>query len=99
MCASSFITYGYGPLIVIITGAHLPRRILYLYLRFFIFLCYSNGEGDEKSFDFSEKLNIEFSLIFESLPHSIKNTSALLSFSPRRSKLNFNLDSDPPNPT
>lgn len=61
MCASSFITYGYGPLIVIITGAHLPRRILYLYLRFFIFLCYSNGEGDEKSFDFSEKLNIEFS--------------------------------------
>lgn len=35
--------------------------------------------------------------IFESLPHSIKNTSALLSFSPRRSKLNFNLD--PPNPT
>lgn len=63
----------------------------------FFYFSLSNGEGDEKSFDFSEKLNIEFSLIFESLPHSIKNTSALLSFSPRRSKLNFNLD--PPNPT
>lgn len=36
LCTSSFIiTYGYGPLIVIITGAHLPRRILYLRLFYF----------------------------------------------------------------
>lgn len=76
LCTSSFIiTYGYGPLIVIITGAHLPRRILYLRLFYFSLIFFWEYRI---FFDIVKITLLRFSNLFA--PHSIKNNGALLSF-------------------
>ena len=96
LCTSSFIiTYGYGPLIVIITGAHLPRRILYLRLFYFSLIFF----WEYRIFFDIVKITLLRFLNLSRIPLRTMVLSYRSCSSSSRSKWNFNLDPNQPNPT